>query len=415
LAVSGLAGPVGRLYRTLMRAVRLPPIRRAARHDAPAGQGTVTIAGIFRSPTGVGEGARVMALALGDLGYTVGLRDISRSRPSDVLPVVAGANIAPRDVGGPLVVHANPPTLQHELARIRPAPLARRLCAYWAWELPVVPRAWRDAASYVHEIWVPTRFVADAVATAVTGKTIRVVPHPLRLREGPGRPRELAPGRCVYLTMFSDGSGFERKNPVATVTAFRRAFGDRQDVLLVVKAQALGARKPAIERRLREAIAGASNITVIDDMLSTEDRDALVARADVMVSLHRSEGFGLTLAEAMLVGKPVVATGWSGNVDFMSPDTGALVDYRLVPVLDPGGPYDGMATEWAEPDIDCAAAALVRLADPEQRRRMGAAARRASAAFFRPERFAEIVAPTLGLPAPRVAVGATPQAHDAAE
>jgi glycosyltransferase involved in cell wall biosynthesis len=156
-----------------------------------------------------------------------------------------------------------------------------------------------------------------------------------------------------------------------------------------------------VDQRLQAAVAGAQNIRIIEDALSSDARDALVARADVVVSLHRSEGFGLTLAEAMLAGKPVIATNWSGNLDFMTPDTSALIRCDLIPVCDPGGPYEGIEAVWAEPDIGHAAAEMTRLVEPDQRRRLGAAAQHASEALFRPTAFAARVAPAIGPPRDR--------------
>ncbi len=364
--------------------------------EAPPGRGTVTLAGLFRSPTGIGEGARLMAAALAEGGYSIGLMDCSQSLPSDVLRLMEGPGLVAGDVGGPLVLHANPPLMQEALVRFRQRLRERAIFAYWAWELPVVPRAWHAAVALVHEIWVPSRFVADAVAAAAIGKRVRIVPHAVRARGGRAAPIDVPPGCCVFLCMFSDGSGFERKNPVATIHAFRRAFGDRPDVLLVLKYQVLARSDPRIERRLRDAIAGASNIRIVEGVLSVEERDALIARADVMVSLHRSEGFGLTLAEAMLAGKPVIATGWSGNLDFMTAETSSLVRCRLVPVSDPDGPYDGLATVWAEPDLDHAATEMRRLRDADTRLRLGAAARKAGESLFGASALVERVSPAVG-------------------
>jgi glycosyltransferase involved in cell wall biosynthesis len=353
----------------------------------------------LRSPTGIGEGARLAIAALSDLGYSVGLADFSKSLPSDILPSLEGVGISPAEAGGPLILHANPPILQQHLTRMRHNVGHRSIIGYWAWELPVVPRSWRRALDLVHEVWVPSRFVADAVAATGTDRPIHVVPHPVRRVSEAAKPIDLAAGRVVFLTMFSYGSGFERKNPLAAIRAFRRAFGDRMDVLLVVKSQSLFGTRPPMADRISEAVRGALNIQVMEENLSVGDRDALLARADVVISLHRSEGFGLTLAEAMLIGKPVVATNWSGNVDFMAPDASVPIRYDLVPVRDPGGPYAKIASVWAEPDVDHAAVELVRLMDPTHRRVVGEAARLSSEHYFSLSTFAALVAPALGAPA----------------
>ncbi len=166
----------------------------------------------------------------------------------------------------------------------------------------------------------------------------------------------------IVLTAFHMGSAFTRKNPLAAIAAFRRAFGDAPDRLLVIKLIDHGA-SPIARAALERAIAGASNIRLVNLMLPPADMSGLMAAVDIVLSLHRSEGFGLVPAEAMQLGKPVVATGWSGNMDFMNARNSAPVSYRLVPVQDP---YDGAFIAdgqlWADADVDDAADWLRRLA-----------------------------------------------------
>jgi glycosyltransferase involved in cell wall biosynthesis len=389
---------VARVLRYGTPRARLDRLRREFRADLPVGTGDVTLTGILRSPTGIGEGARLMATALDRAGYRVALCDFPEWTPGRAVPPVAG-RWSPKDVASsPLIMHANPSLMLRLLGRM-PRPVGdRRIIGYWAWELPVIPPSWASALEIVHEVWVPSRFVAEALISSGTTRPIRVVPHPLEPPLAAVRPMELAPGKLVYLAMFSYGSGFERKNVLGAITAFRRAFGDRDDVALVIKTQRISKRPPVSEVTLHRAVSGASNIQVIDEDLPPRERDSLIARADVVVSLHRSEGFGLTLAEAMLLGKPVIATNWSGNTDFMSPDASASIRFSLVPVSDPGGPYANIDSVWADPDLDHAAAEMRRLSDPAARHQMGAAARKASSAFFSLDRFASAVAPGIGHP-----------------
>jgi glycosyltransferase involved in cell wall biosynthesis len=169
-------------------------------------------------------------------------------------------------------------------------------------------------------------------------------------------------------------SSFARKNPCAAISAFRSAFGDDPDVRLVVKLANV-TTYPYGLKLIQAAIADARNITLISTTLEKSALDALYSETDVLISLHRSEGFGLTMAEAMLRGLPVVATNWSGNVDFLTDDTGIPLPYRLVPAQDPQGTYQHPNSRWADADIEAAAAALQRLrADPALRRKLGEAA-----------------------------------------
>jgi glycosyltransferase involved in cell wall biosynthesis len=232
----------------------------------------------------------------------------------------------------------------------------------------------------VHEIWVPSRFVADALPQSARLLS-RVVPYPVRIPEATAaRDRFGLPlDAFVVLTAFDMLSGYVRKNPRAAIAAFRRAFGEDRRCLLLLK---VGHAAPGswAASDLDDAVAGMSNVRLIRTSLARADVAALTASADAVLSLHRAEGFGLVLAEAMLLGVPTIATGWSGNLDFMTPDDSALISYRLVPVNDPRGAYGNAPTSWAEPDIEEAAAWLRRLRDDPGLRRTLADRSRAAAA-----------------------------------
>ena len=219
---------------------------------------------------------------------------------------------------------------------------------------------------FVHEVWVPSRFTAAALESLMPGR-VRVVPHcvasrppaPATLdRQAFGLPAEAV----VVLCSFSLASSFERKNPLAAIAAHRAAFGDRPDRVLLMKIGHAGHFGPDLQR-LRDAAAGAANIRFETRTLPLADNHALTACADIVLSLHRSEGFGLVPAEAMLLGRAVIATDWSGNTDFMDAETAAMVPYRLVPAVDPRGVFQAPGAVWAEADIGAAAAHLRRLAD----------------------------------------------------
>lgn len=343
---------------------------------APQGDGPVTVAGPFRSATGIGEGARLCATALSTLGMAVDAFDLTTAfaridlDPLPPLPTVPGS-------GGNVIIHLNAPYMARAMLWMGRRRLeGRRVIGYWAWELPSIPPSWREGFDYVHEVWAPSTFCADAIRP-YAACPVRVVPHPVAPPQPSGLTRAdfgLPDDRFIVLSMLHLGSGFARKNPLAAIRAFRRAFGQRDDVLLVVKAVA-DIPLPWAEKALDEAVAGASNIKVIRRVMTKADQASLLACADVVMSLHRSEGFGLALAEAMLLGKPVIATGWSGNMDFMTDGSAALVRAPLVPVDDPQGAYSQRDQVWAEPDEDDAAAWLCRLqADRDEYQRMGAAA-----------------------------------------
>ena len=393
--------PLRRLWQRLSPDTRAQLLARVSRlvaplpDRAPRGGFPIAIAGLFSTMSGIGEGARLAYDALEKAGLAPAAFDISAAFGQAELEGPARRAIVP-DSGGTLVVHHNAPFLPHALwalgrARVR----GRRVIGYWAWEFPRIPDSWLPSLRYAHEIWVPSELTRVAVSAA-TDLPVHVVPHPLPpVRTTPNmRARLGLPANAlIVLTAFHMGSAFNRKNPLAAIAAFRRAFGDAPDRVLALKLIDHGASSRARDA-LDLAIAGAPNIRLINVMLPPADMTGLLADVDIVLSLHRSEGFGLVPAEAMQLGKPVVATAWSGNMDFMNESNSAPVSYDLVPVRDPyDGSYMADGELWADAHVDHAADWLRRLAaEPELRRRLGDAARADIARQLSPEAFARNVA-----------------------
>lgn len=345
---------------------------------APANSGGIAVAGELSRASGLGEGARLMLRALEQIGVPSWPVDIGPLLPAHTADLPAVTRAPPPGV--PLVLHVNPPLLPLALLRLpRAVVRGRRIIGYWSWELPAAAADWHAGGRFVHAVWVPSAFTAGAVEALAPGR-VRVVPHPLALappvpsaldRAAFGLPADAV----VVLVAFNLASSFARKNPLAAVAAFQAAFGGRSDRLLLLK---VGNREhfPEDFARIVATVGEAPNIRLETRTFPAPDLHALTAACDIVLSLHRSEGFGLVLAEAMLLGKPVVTTGWSGNLDFMDRDSAALVDYRLVPVADPRGTYRMAGACWAEPDPMHAAVLLRRLADdPAARAALGARGR----------------------------------------
>lgn len=272
----------------------------------------------------------------------------------------------------------------------------KRIVAHWFWELPKAPEDWRHVMPFVHEVHTSSAFVADAVRPMAGDRPVRVMPYPLPKHEPAGQARERQTP-FTAMVVFNVSSNFARKNPCAAITAFRKAFGNDPDTRLIVKYSNAFAW-PRAERLLREAAGAAPNIELIGSVMDEGAMEALYARADVVMSLHRSEGLGLVVAEAMMRGLPVVATDWSSTAEFMDASCGLPIGYRLVPVDDPQGNYPDGEAMWAEPDVEAAADALKRLrADPELAAEIGAAARARIAERFDPAlysaRIASLIAP----------------------
>jgi glycosyltransferase involved in cell wall biosynthesis len=224
--------------------------------------------------------------------------------------------------------------------------------------LETLPREWIAALRFVQAVMVPSRF-CQAVVQRYTSKPVLVVPHPVRDAPVVGQTdRENRSFRVVGV--FSFGSSFVRKNPVALVDSFRRAFGDDPACELVLKTS-YGARYEDEKAKLLAKIGESANIRLVDDLWTERQVAELIGSASLYASLHRSEGFGLPIAEAIMAGTPVLATAWSGNTEFCSADDYYPVNFDLVPLVDSHSDYQQIEdARWAEPSTDHAVAQLRR-------------------------------------------------------
>ena len=225
---------------------------------------------------------------------------------------------------------------------------------FWFWELPSARSDWHDYYEYVDEIWVGSEFCRRSLASLTRLPVIcmPLVIEGLETRLKYDRAHFGLPDSVfTFGYIFDVNSYVQRKNPLALIEAFRREFGDSSNVLLVLKqSHGGGPRNPDAEV-IATAISGAGNIKVLDCELSDSEITSFHNALDCFVSPHRSEGFGFNLAESMYLGKPVIATRYSGNLDFMDDRNSYLIDYRLTPIEQTAGPYMKGAV-WANPDID---------------------------------------------------------------
>lgn len=373
--LAGGAGPPGAAAR---------PVRRR-RLLSDSG---VNLVGHARADMGIGEDVRAAARALAAVGV-----------PYAIVDVGAGARITAGERVDEAMVAATAVfdttlfcTTGMEMARVVAAEGAslldgQRVIGCWPWELPAWPAPWRHAFDLVDEVWAASRH-AEAAYRGATGKPVRrmamavTLPAPAPL----SRPDfGLPDGVFLFLFAFDALSYLARKNPLAVVAAFHRAFPDGDEpVGLVLKVMRAGA-DPASWARVQEAIAPDPRIHVVDRTCGRHELVALYQACDALVSLHRAEGFGRVLAEMMLLGKPVIATAWSGTADFLTVGTGCPVPYRLVPVGAGEYPYgEGMA--WADPDIEAAAEWMHRLSgDRTLAARIGAAGKAVILRRYAPE------------------------------
>ncbi|MEG4625814.1 glycosyltransferase [Microcoleus sp. w1-18aA5] len=225
---------------------------------------------------------------------------------------------------------------------------------FWAWELPAFPPEWQPAFNHFHEIWTYSNYCAEAISALAPIPVIKIMPSialpaPSLNREALNLPKN----KFIFLFVFDFSSRIERKNTLATIQAFKQAFGEDDRLLLIIKSS--NSNKHLEEQKLlKSAIANSSNIKHLDGYLSKNKLNGLLYNCDCYVSLHRCEGFGLTMAEAMFYGKPVIATGYSSNTEFMNVGNSYLVKYKLIPIEQDCGPYK-KGNVWAEADVEHAA------------------------------------------------------------
>jgi glycosyltransferase involved in cell wall biosynthesis len=322
----------------------------------------VVVAALSRN-NGITQGARLQARALRELGIETDLLDATPALRNPLFRI-------PHTPGSAYVFHSGGPQTASLIGSVLPHVAEAYRIAYWAWELPDPPEGWTNCDRNVAEIWTPSTFAKRSLE-GIMERPIRVVPH--HIPSSPARERRAGEPFRV-LTMADSRSSLSRKNPEGAVKAFRQAFGTSLSARLTLKLSGREDEIKAFEDSLGDMLRS-QNIDVIRGHLNDAALTALYRNADVLLSLHRAEGFGLPMLEAMAHGVPVVGTGWSGNLEFMDSANSLLVPYTLVPVQDPAAIYSG--STWAEPDLDAAAQGLRRLAEsPALYQHLAAAAHR---------------------------------------
>ncbi len=386
MVVRALPGPASRLrYELILRAMAASQYGRgalarvAARlwrafgrlRGADAGPSTarefgVNLIGYFDAATGVGQSVREAQGALRAAGVQASLRPADDPGPgasaSTESPYFANLFYVNADQ-----THAVRQTLGQRFYA------NRHNIGYWTWELDEFPDQWIGAFSPYREVWTPSAFCRNAVARKAPVPVL-TIPYAVNPVVPTGMDRQyfgLAPDRFLFLAAFDVVSVTARKNPLAAIRAFELAFGAESGCQLVLKVNNGGVRPGHIEE-LRNACTSAA-VRIVDSTLKREEMYGLIQCADCLVSLHRSEGFGLLIAEAMHVGKPVIVTNYSGNTDFTHADNSMLVDYKLIPVGPGCAPYDP-ASVWADPDLEQAAAYMKSIvANADLRARLASA------------------------------------------
>ncbi len=323
---------------------------------APPARGAwgVNVAGFLQSELGIGEAARGLISALDAVRIPV-LPVHGDWRPSsrqDHAYVMFDTDSAIFPIN---IVCVNADVLPQWMAQAGDEFRADRYTiGLWWWEVNAFPGAWLPAFDLVDEVWVATQHIADSLmpvaSVPVTKVTMPVSPPhaPIRSRDDLGLPEDF-----LFMFVFDYHSVFERKNPLAIVEAFKLAFQAGSGASLLIKSINHEHHRAEHERLLL-GTAEHPDIYVIDKYVSASEKNSMIASADCYVSLHRAEGFGLTMAEAMCLGKPVIATRYGGNLEFMNDRNSWLVDYDMVAIHPGCYPYPETGS-WANPDVGQAA------------------------------------------------------------
>ncbi len=329
----------------------------------------VNVLGLFRYTSGLQHAVKSTVESLTSVGVRTGLRDFpvlflreprnkqafDAIEPFDVTILNTGIDVPVAEAYRKSGLHARPGVYR---------------VGIWWWELEELPKQWLDRGDGVDEIWAPTRFIADAMRSAFRKPVFAMGPG-LELPAFDPLPKEyfgLDPERFTFSFVFDMNSRMQRKNPLGLLDAFRRAFRPDEPVELVIKVSPPESYYKDQWLILRDAIAATPNVKLVDRVLTRAELLGLLNAADSYVSLHRSEGFGLTCAEAMLLGKPVIATRYSGNLDFMTDDNSYFVDYARIALTEDIDPYPRGAI-WAEPHVGHAAKQMREVFENQQQAR----------------------------------------------
>lgn len=313
----------------------------------------INIIGYVRSEHGLGESARLCARSASAVSLPFSLVDFNTGNNSRTTDSTFNSNISERNNHWANVFHINADQMPIVHGELGSAFFEGHYnIGFWHWELPELPDAWVGSFDYLDEIWVPTRFVQEAINQKTSIPVLRM-PHSVSIQTSPNLAREyfgLPENKFLFLAMYDTHSVRARKNPDAVLEAFRKAFPNNPEVGLVLKINN-PASYPEEVAEIKSRLQKTPGIHVIDRILSRQEVYDLENLCDSFVSLHRSEGFGLGLAESMFLGKPVIGTDWSGNQDFMNAGNSCPVRCRLVKLEKNEGPYP-KGQYWAEPEVD---------------------------------------------------------------
>ncbi len=347
----------------------------------PRGVG-INISGYFDASTGMGQSSRSMLATIKEAGIAYSIKtlpnthiDPSGSYLDESISSYFGFGRAENRIN---LIVSNADAIDNSIKFYSTSEmLDRRNIGYWVWETEELPQKFKKASQSLDEVWTPSEYSAAAIRKCID-LPVHVLPHIIDFNEidmirNNGITRVafgLPESALIFGYFFDQKSVFERKNPKGVIKAFREAFGEGVNDNIVLLLKVNTPKGGELEYEMLKAENNDLNIIWFEETLSREKTLSLMNCLDVYVSLHRSEGFGLTMAEAMALGKPVIASNYSGNIDFMDNESSILINTPAIITTRNYGPYP-KGTIWGDPDIIDASYAMVRLIDESERVSIG--------------------------------------------
>ena len=324
----------------------------------------VNVVSFLRTSKGIAEAARSSILALNYANIPFTTIDCGIMIPDDQkVESLPTSKFSHNFKFNTNLFHMNPPELINLWSQFNKNQLSNLYnIGVWYWELPDFPDDWTFGFNLVDEVWVATQFVYDSVS-AKSPLPVFIMPPCIQVDFNPSLTRTdfgLPENRFLFLCAYDVLSYQDRKNPMAAIEAFKRTF-PRNDpsVGLVIKTSNTQTDTGRL-KELYEATQGYTNCYFITDTFNKQKFNSLLHLVDAYISLHRAEGFGLIPAEIMSLGKPVIMTKWSGNLDLITPDNCCGVEFKLIPIQQKSGPYmPGQI--WADPNIEHASSLMKKL------------------------------------------------------
>lgn len=320
----------------------------------------INLVGQFSQESGLGQSCRLLAKEIEAAGIPHNFIDIVLYQQQNHSNHSFDGKLSDKYSYGINLYHINMQDFFLAWRRMKPEDRENHYqIAFWLWENEAFPKEWVPMIKQLDEIWTPAEFISRALRK-VTDKPVRTIPYTVEAEYKPDYNRShfnLPENKFLFLMLFDSNSISERKNPEGVIEAFKSAFHEKpHDAGLVIK---IGNADQNELNQLKRQLSG-YDVYFINGMLEKKEVNSLIKCCDVYVSLHRAEGYGLVLAEAMKLGVPTIATAYSANTEFQTNDTACLVKYKLVRIKHDLYPYH-KNTFWAEPDIQDASEAMKKL------------------------------------------------------